>query len=622
MFEERYPDPDFPEDKLSYMDLVFRQLTHLVKLKLKNSIVEKTSHRDHFGIVLYNTDFRNHHSQINDHRSNFHEFLALAPLGVHTVKVLRTVQEDAYQPKEIDLKELYASDGTSKRSTALRSGLMDAQQKLQAVSKENDTEQIWIFTRKSTGIDDLLLSTVKDLPFTCEVTLFHPKDVEREVFVEIPRIIITDETPTLSAWKQYRPFCNIPWFLSDSLPIQIDLYPPFVPKRYVKKWKVHREKGTVLKSVTQYLSGTTILRSSKTGLTAEGMKSLRSYVEIGKQKEKVLVTPRDLAAVKASCNYRKEPSLTLLGFKDSQDIPWEHQVKNPYLAFPGASKNEQNSHLYWELHRQMLQLGVVGIGELLIRKTAVARVVAIKPFERTEWFPPGFLCVHLPFHDEMRSAPPDVALVSSQEGRSLVHPDLESAFLKLIESQSCDESNIVVGGSYKNAYEEDYWNFVEAVVLSEPKKDTSNDHPEKVLEEFRSRYHGQFQNIATIISQTMDDTPLDSKPRSISSKSSAPVDTTPIDWFCEYQNGDLHKCRVPEIKAKLKSLDLPTSGNKNDLIARLEEYFRESPPSPRIKNEYEQSHKKVKVEKDEEYDYSNIDYSVLGLISKTKEEQI
>jgi len=214
----------------------------------------------------------------------------------------------------------------------------------------------------------------------------------------------------------------------------------------------------------------------------------------------------------------------------------------------------------------------MGVGELLLRVTAVSRLVAIIPQKADggrEQFsskssPPGFLLIPLAFEDDMRSLPRKHDIVPDK--------NMVQAAKELIDNQDIGH-NIIIGESFENPALKTFWNYIESVALDTPLEDESSDDEDTKMnvEEILDVVGDKISAFKATIPES------DFEPK-VSTKRKAEVeyvpDETGIDWLREYEMNSFDELRVQELKAYLRSYGEKISGRKGELIERIKRHIR------------------------------------------------
>ena len=197
MFEPVHPDPEFPDDRLSSMQLALKTVQDTIRKKIRLVTVHKSGKRDGVGVLLYNTKYRlplvrdedeeededkpeataadKKKNDINSDddddddddvvpgmwgpkMSTVHELLPLLPPGIKAIKKLRATEPDIITNKAtLDLAEEYCNKDNGNKelgddensALTLRDALFEAQKCLmdaKCVREGEDRAQIWIVT--------------------------------------------------------------------------------------------------------------------------------------------------------------------------------------------------------------------------------------------------------------------------------------------------------------------------------------------------------------------------------------------------------------------------------------------------------------------------------------------
>ena len=191
IWDATLPDPEYEEDKISPIDLLWQAVERMIRSKIRTSVTLHTGKRDALGILLYRTKYRTPVSvkkddinadenakEIKEKESNeeeeddmdnimgnaayvastVHEFLALEPPGTSTVQIMRQVQDDIVQGRRRDLQAEYAPSDTDSEEEQQQNHLhLALQHALQTFrnskyirkpkdGEAHDLKEIWIFT--------------------------------------------------------------------------------------------------------------------------------------------------------------------------------------------------------------------------------------------------------------------------------------------------------------------------------------------------------------------------------------------------------------------------------------------------------------------------------------------
>ena len=323
--------------------------------------------------------------------------------------------------------------------------------------------------------------------------------------------------------------------------------------------------------------------------------------------ELVPITPSDMKNINSNANGGYSPALTILGFKPIDSIPWYHSISKSFTIFPNDTDVKGSENAFMHLHASMLRKKVLAVGEALFRETSQSRLVAVYPFEETDHLPPGMYVKSLPFEDDMRRLVPDAASIELDYQKKPpdfmgTHPDayasmdfvnddlfsenddnnfvtgniaseeLITAAMNLMNRQTISSAEI--GEDFENAALTEFYSYLKSVAFDTAKEENNYDTivnkdgilkvAGKEIEAFRSGLPIEIE-----------------RPKSASRKRSKKIvpDDSGINWVELYGTNEIGSCKVDQLKKYLRSVGLPTSGRKDDLIDRvmksLEENFAE-----------------------------------------------
>jgi Ku70/Ku80 beta-barrel domain len=390
--------------------------------------------------------------------------------------------------------------------------------------------------------------------------------------------------------------------------IYLDFYSLQAKQKDPSVIPIHQSTGKVLGKIRQLLTlddgGGHILAESrsfdsKKSQTANKshQQRLRTYLEFGN--ELIPFSMRDKIAIKKQCNINPDyASLVLLGFKPSTSVPFYHTIEKSYFAYPSSSSssssNRSSINTIANLHSAMIRKDVVAIGELLTRVTATSRLVVIRPLpeelrqvdnENTGdddddddvWMlirPPGLLITALPFEDELRAASADESTMVDEN--AIASEELVRATVNLVQKQSFVDA-VEIGDDFVNAAMSRFWNYIEHVAYNEDVDGTNKvsddiQYDTEVNVEQVLKHSGE--EIEAVLSLLPEDLPkvkaaATARKRKVTSVQQ-PSDDSGIDWFKVVQDGELSRCKVPDLKSKLRSLGLPVTGNKSVVSTLLD----------------------------------------------------
>mmetsp|Transcript_16946 Transcript_16946/g.39894 ORF Transcript_16946/g.39894 Transcript_16946/m.39894 type:complete len:632 (+) Transcript_16946:684-2579(+) len=348
--------------------------------------------------------------------------------------------------------------------------------------------------------------------------------------------------------------------------------------------------------------------------------ALRTFAKLGK--DRVSLTPEDVKTVKKVSNTNSEfAGLILQGFRPLDSISELLMIAQSYVVVPTAKANLvadtanksqvqnhlQNQKALSSLCQAMREEKVVAFGEFLPRTTATSRMLALWPLPKYIFGPPekasdeegeeeeedeeylwpetGFLAVELPFNDEVR----DIRDREGDDIETRVSEELEEIATKLVDKLTFKDEDAMIGQTFTNAHLDEYWQYVDEIALAkqiDPNRE--NKQYDTIIDD------ADFEHVQDVISEfqsLLPEVETASVKRTAKRKAEAAPDTSGLDWMQLLRDDELKKCRVPELKNKLKSYGEPVSGlKKADLLERveeklLEEYNRNLQTSAAVKEE-------------------------------------
>ena len=306
-----------------------------------------------------------------------------------------------------------------------------------------------------------------------------------------------------------------------------------------------------------------------------GLKRLRKFFELGG--ELIPIKNSEIYELKRRSNASDFASLKLIGFKNKSAVPYHYTLDASYFCYPNEDMVLGSTEAFAYLHQSMLKQKVVGIGELLVRKTATSYLVAIYAIQERVASedadevgrlisPPGWVVRLLPYEDEMRT-------LDASNDASFTDEDLVQAALPGVIDKMSDLISHMhlaykeVGVDFKNQHIEKFWDYVEAIALEEGRE--ADDYRINPLDDKETL--ADLTRRAKAVSHLLpEDPPKETKKRG-NEKISADVDT---NWENHLDN--LHKFTKKDLVLGLKKYNCPVSGNKNALAERLREAIHSS----------------------------------------------
>lgn len=291
-----------------------------------------------------------------------------------------------------------------------------------------------------------------------------------------------------------------------------------------------------------------------------------------KSKEFVPMDQDEVAQIKRQSNLCGDfASLVLMGFKPREEFPAHYNLKS-YFAYPDDKVVEGSVEAFAHLHQSMIKKNVVGVGELLSRRSGTSKLVSITAFraefddedELEQKCPPGWLVSQLPFENEVDECVVDLSSQEDFEVPSQVKAATGAVVSKLFNTYGDDWD--VATNSFANPYLQRCWDYLEAKALQ---KDLPMDddqqyilaHPDEV-EELR-------QLTEALNAALPEDPTKPTKKRTLKAN-----DNT--NWAAEMQSGKLERYTCADLKEALTEFGKKRTGKKEILIQRLKDAITES----------------------------------------------
>lgn len=291
-------------------------------------------------------------------------------------------------------------------------------------------------------------------------------------------------------------------------------------------------------------------------------------------------------------NLRKvfgEPGLKLIGFKSMDMLPTWANLRPPYFVYPTDEGYIGSTRTFAALHASMLQKKKFALCWTIPRKNASPVLAALFPSaekidEQTkeQLMPPGLWLAPLPYADDVRKLP-DIG-----PSGQLVSPDSLVDKMRIVVQQLQLPKAVYDPSRYPNPSLQWFYRILQAMALEEdiPDKPEDKTIPRyrqidkragdyvvewgvELDEQFRSwqAERGNDKKRAATISSD--------KPSKKIKKEDDEDDGAMDDDVVKRaaKGGTLKKIPNPQLKEWLKSKKLDTTGKKDDLMQRIEDYF-------------------------------------------------
>ncbi|KII89794.1 hypothetical protein PLICRDRAFT_158979 [Plicaturopsis crispa FD-325 SS-3] len=264
-----------------------------------------------------------------------------------------------------------------------------------------------------------------------------------------------------------------------------------------------------------------------------------------------------------------EPVIKLLGFKDRRELLFEDNIKHSSFIYPDEYAYSGSRRTFTALLKTMLAKDKIGIVLALTRRNSSPMFCVMLPqaekIEDGGWNEPaGFHLIPLPFADDIRAAPIEVAHQASEDLRTAAQ-----AWVRKL----CVKNGAYPPDSYPNpalayhneqlqasAFREEYdpQSFED---LTLPNIDMLHKRAGKLLKEWKDALRQD--DSATIV----DEVPT------TGTKRKADTSVEEAEIRSKWESGGLAKMRVDQLKEFLKSKSEPVSGKKADLLERVSDWL-------------------------------------------------
>ncbi|KJA25055.1 hypothetical protein HYPSUDRAFT_37999 [Hypholoma sublateritium FD-334 SS-4] len=259
-----------------------------------------------------------------------------------------------------------------------------------------------------------------------------------------------------------------------------------------------------------------------------------------------------------------EPGIKLLGFKDLSELEFEDNIKHSHFIYPDEMSYSGSKRTFSALLKSMIKKKKIGLALVLTRRNATPMFCALLPQEETHddsgWNDPaGIHLIPLPFADDMRAAPVDMAFKATDE-------DINAIACEWIGKLA------IKNGSYPpdtypnpalalhneqlqaSAFREEYdrSTFKD---LTEPPVEAIHKRAGQLMKEWK-RLLANDPSASIVIATT-------------GSKRKADVSVDEAEIKSKHINGTLAKLRVDQLKEFLKSKGQSTLGKKDELLERV-----------------------------------------------------
>ena len=366
------------------------------------------------------------------------------------------------------------------------------------------------------------------------------------------------------SWKKVRKASTMALYLPgwESRPanpgIMIDLIRPVQIKRKPVPIIVNQETNKRTTKTTNLL----VKDGDTMGDEITDKSRLRHYSDFGGSRAPFTHAEVDLLKQKANAN-EEVHCLILNGFKPMDLLPWK-SFQNTYFTYPNEEKVLGSTAAFTALYESMLRKQVWGVGELLLRaKKASSRLVAMVPQKElrdqedgSQVTPPGITLYSLPFEDDIRAIEEPTEDVADAELVAKAADIMKEQRLFGVDFQS----------SFENPALTAFWNYIESVAIAIPEQKAENQL-EMNADEILAIAGAQIEAFKLCLpEEDVRATSTAGRKR----KAPTTIDDSGVDWKEKYGADSIATCNVPTLKKYLSSQGEKVSGNKRDLVERVQ----------------------------------------------------
>ncbi|KAJ4466240.1 SPOC like C-terminal domain-containing protein [Lentinula aciculospora] len=591
--------PD-PEDETKTTSHVYAALNSAMNLQKRKVI---TGPNDSFGILLFNTSREpdTPRTQGSEIKKNMFLYQPIGPISAPTIQeliqLLNTVQEDIEELRRqfpptssrVAMGDVFTScnwvirDGAPKTAT----------KRVFLITDEDDphpsSKQLRISAQ--TTLEDLAQAGVVVEPFfiqpedrSFDVARFYSAvlqtvdDTDSDPSMLTESISITRIEDLLSQMKfrevSKRALFNVPFELAKGFTIGVTGY-GLVTEQKKGEYKYFVDLGDRLEAAlvkTGQLDEDRQVEVDKSnivyGMAVIGAASSNDDTEENSMAATKTVNSgqRPFYTADEMRTFRTlglEPGLKLLGFKPRNTLKFEDNVKHSLFIYPEENTYTGSKRTFSALLKSMAKKKVIGLARGVLRQNSTPTIYAVLPQEEdaNEMEPAGFHIIPLPFADDIRSAPIEEGYIASDNLKDKARAWINKTTIK----------SGYVPDSYPNPALAYHYEQLEASAfreefnpdafedLTEPNVDLIHAKAGKLLKEWKIE-------LANDHSATMVVPVIGSKRKADASSNSIDV----AEVKARFDDGSLAKFKVDQLKAFCRSQNLPTSGNKSELIQRVE----------------------------------------------------
>lgn len=439
------------------------------------------SPNDVIGVLLFGTE-KNH--QIKD----FENLSLILPLDVAEGKYINQIEEYAFDLKnlETEIGPLKTNDGTP-RKFAIHEALWQCQ------SLFNDA-------KGKVGFKKIMLFTSNDDPHANDPGLKRQAEKKSKDLIETGIVLEVMAMSENFDWSKFYGNMITKDLNNESAVAENKYQNKLADLLQMVRKKVHK-KRTLAKCFLELGEGVKLgistysfvqkaNKPSKVLLASDTNEEVRTerrfmdfttntpllssdinkFIEFGGQKIKFT---QDEVRGMAKSVLRDCQGLKLLAFKPINKLDWSYFVRSNHFIYPEESMVKGSKQLFVALMKKCVEKQVAAICAYKYRAITAPSFVALIAQEEdldqdgNQKTPPGFLVMHLPFHDDIREVPIDFPHVEVNEDQLTA----AKALIKKMKLRQFDTSD------FENPALQSHYKLVEALALQkEDVEDLSFDN--------------------------------------------------------------------------------------------------------------------------------------------------
>ena len=353
--------------------------------------------------------------------------------------------------------------------------------------------------------------------------------------------------------KKRRRYASIPLHLpgwkerEDSPGIMLDLYPAVQVRSKPQKVQVHQEKNRETNRRTKR-----IVTETGEEVRKEDLHHFADFCG------RVSLQPANIATMKQVSNSLDDTGMVIHGFRPLKFLPTTNLMSRTILALSNDARVQGSGKALYNLKRSMIKKGVFAVGELLLRKTASSKLVALVPKNDESG---SFFIMQLPFKEDLREVPKqDIGFADRKS--------VDAA--KALISKATLHADNVKDALPANPFLQHFFGYLESVSLSKPLL-KPEDEAKQDVQMMLDNASEEIEDFKT--SLPPDDLPIQKAgvKRKAPAASKPKFEKEPIseEWIDMYKNNEIADLKNDKLKEFLKGQGERMGGKKSDLVDRI-----------------------------------------------------